>query len=500
MIYFHISMSVPVLIVTSPLNSLETVTLLSRLSIYNQSKILIIDTIGHIFNNPNEFYETINLNKEKWSTSNLLVLTTLTAKLKRFLNATFTTEFHNIYGKMSGNESTAGASVNLTERETNEEAIINLLETRLNGVDQHNADAILVHFNETELNLIASVLEKLFNGTCRPIQTESMSNVVSSLDAHNNTNDIAKLENATRAADGGNKPLEMCAPNNNNNSLSKCELFLHEKATLLANSTRTPNIPKLVCEQIQLWRWRQQNPQHQFVQNNKSNSVPSTLNRNVNNLGKNRTATDEQESHIHAEWNANRNSGTTNSENSQPNQIDAKFSGYFPFFDFIVTKLALSYNLTVNYNNQSSSFVNAVAAAALNDTVSVIGDTVDFCVLELRSNRASAGGNDDSNNGGSSSSRSFKSFDSDFFPNRTNQTHLSAAFVWRPVLILRQSELNQNIFVTHPLLTFGYHSWFLDNTYKFWTCGLLCWILAGIVILLLVCILVASITFGLAIR
>lgn len=501
-LYSKISMFISVLIITSPLNSPETLALLKRLSIYNQSKVLIIDTIGNIFNNPNKFYETINRNKGKWLTSNLLVLTTLTAKLRRFLNATLPTEFHNIYyGKMNGNASIAGVSVDFST--ANEGVVIKLLEERLSGHDQRNVDisdgSILVHFNETELNLIASVLEKLFNGTCRTIHTKSMSNaVVSSFDAHNNTNNMEKLENTSRA-DGGNKPLELCATNNN--SLSKCELFLHERATLLANSTRSPDIKKLLCEQIQLWRLG--NPQHQFVQNNKSNSVPSILNRNVNNLGKNRTATAEQEFQIRAaatattttttavESNVNRNSDATSSEfvNSISNQIDAKFSGYFPFFDFIVTKLALSYNLTVNYNNHSSSFVNA----ASNDTVSTMaGDTFDFCVLVLRSNQASAGDYNVSNNNDTSYNFGWNIF--------LDRNHPPTPFVWRPVLILEQSELHQNIFVTHPLLSFGYHSWFFDNTHKFWTCGLLCWILAGIVILLLVCILVASITFGLAIR
>lgn len=73
------------------------------------------------------------------------------------------------------------------------------------------------------------------------------------------------------------------------------------------------------------------------------------------------------------------------------------------------------------------------------------------------------------------------------------------SFVWRPLLILQQNQLNQHLFYTHPLLP-GYHHWLLDNSTRFWKCGLICWILAGIVCLLLICIVMASVTVVIAIR
>lgn len=509
---------------------------MKQLSVYNRSKILIIDIIGNIFNNHSKFYKTINQHKGNRLTNNLLVLTTLTAGLKKFLNATFTTEFNNIYGKMSDEPMAVFAlkptstTVNDSNdnNNVNESAVINLLEKRLNEYGRRDAyksavaDNILVHFNESELNLIASVFEKLYNNSCRlatttktttstAIHAESVSNVaVSSHDMYNETNKFKKLGNATRA-DGVSESLPTCA--SNNNSLSKCEIILRERAILFANSTRTRDITKVLCEQIQLWR--QQNPlllsppplPHQR-QNNKSNSVPNILNRNVNNLGKNLanttiTATTKEErpnDGLHGNL-----ISATSSEfvNLIPNQLDAEFSEYFPFFDFIVTKLVLSHNLTVNYNNQSgSSFVTAApnGSKSASESVTATGNTYhfdntfDFCILELHLNEASSIGNVNGNNNNSSSS-SNNNTDAPL-----NRTHITTTFVWRPVLILRQNELHQNIFVTHPLLPYRYPSWFFDNTHKFWTCGLLCWILAGIVILLLVCILVATITFGLAIR
>lgn len=494
------------LIITSPLNSFETLTLLNQLSAYNRSKILIIDIIGNIFNKQHAFYKTINLQKRKWLTSNLLVLTTLTGKLKRFLNATFATEFHNIYG----HDESMHPIFPVKSLTINESYVINLLTQRLDGHGQRHSNSsdenILVHFNKTELNLIASVFEKLLNNdSCRAmrnrlIQSESVSNVASSSDIHNEPNEkIAKLVNSIRA-DGVNESLLTCAPNNN--SLSKCETFLREKATiLLANSTRTFDIAQVLCKQIQLWRQQntvpnQQNrEQQQQHQSHKSKSVPNILNRKVYSLEKNRTT-------IGIELNTiDRNANDTNTNlisatsdefvNLIPNQIDAEFSEYLPFFDFIVMKLALSHNLTVNYNNQSTG---GFATTTSNGTTSTAGDTFDFCILELSLNQTSVNSFDKNND------------DADTIANTNythasiNRTQIASTFVWRPILIIRQSELHQNIFVTHPLLSMGYHSWFFDSTHKFWTCGLLCWILAGIVILLLVCILVASITFGLAIR
>lgn len=501
------------LIITSPLNSHETITLLNQLSGYNRSKILIIDIIGNIFNKQHAFYKTINHHKKEWLASNLLVLTSLTGRLKRFLNATFTTEFHNIYG--NGHDETIHSALEpLKSMAVSESWVINLLAKRLNGYGQqrdayNSDDNILVHFNKTELNLIASVFEKLLNNdSCRTMGSahsrqaaESVSNVASSTDVHQQPNKMAKLANATRADGGVNETLLTCAPNNN--SLSKCETFLREKASMLQpNSTRTLDITKVLCKQIQLWlqynaepNLKQGEEEQQLVQHHKSNRVPNFLNRIVNSLGKNRTTTDAGADPI------DRNANDTNTNlisatskefvNLIPNQVDATFSEYLPFFDFILTKLALSHNLTVNYNNQSGGFATATPNGTASTTA---GDTFDFCILELGLNQTSVDSYDRDNDD-TDPINSSNYTDAPFDP-----TYISSAFVWRPVLILRQSELHQNIFVTHPLLSVGYHSWFFDNTHKFWTCGLLCWILAGIVILLLVCILVASITLGLAIR
>lgn len=536
------------LIVTSPLNSHETLKLLTQLSGYKRSKVLIIDTVGNIFNNQHEFYQTINHQSDEWLPSNLLVLTMLTTKLKRFLNATFSTEFHNIYGNTMDDEWMqsptlhGAAESNIT---SNESFIINLLMKRMIGIgqmddaadaDDNSDDNVLVHFNKTELNLIATVFEKLwFDGSCRrssmasaaatqtaKTETKNVSNVASTNAAatqnvYNQSNKIGEFVNASRAH-GANETLPMCAPNNN--SLSKCEMFLRDRAAnFFANSTRTLDITKVFCKQIQLWwqksavqpqsnrrvtQHQQQQPQSQ--RHHKSNkNVPKILNRKVNRLEENRaTATTARTTTATvadaADTNTKRTSANTSGEfvNFMPNQVDATFAEYFPFLDFIVAKLALSHNLTVNYNNQSSADGGSGGFEA-NATPSTAGEIFDFCVLELRVKQmTAAAGGSSGRSDAATTITNIANYTDDVSLNGTNIPTIK--FVWRPILILQQNELHQNIFVTHPLLSIGYHSWFFDNTHKFWTCGLLCWILAGIVVLLLICIFVASITFGLAIR
>ncbi|XP_059611066.1 uncharacterized protein LOC132257996 [Phlebotomus argentipes] len=73
-----------------------------------------------------------------------------------------------------------------------------------------------------------------------------------------------------------------------------------------------------------------------------------------------------------------------------------------------------------------------------------------------------------------------------------------STFGWRPFLILQQNHINHQVFTTHPLLR-GFRDWGLDTS-QFWTCGTLCWGVIGLAIFLLLCIIVASVTAGIAVR
>lgn len=454
-----------VMIITSPLNAPDTLLLLDQLTAYNHSKILIIDIIGTIFNKQNDFYKSITRNKDKWLTNNLLVLTTLTDKLKRFLNATFTTEYKNIYGKSetqttsTTEEATPAASVvdrNAIDANADHHHERNVLQLLMDSVanrkkkiddddddnsnnedevddnddaDGSTGDANFINsFNEIQLHAVLNLFHaKFFNGNCTHKAPSDSPN---------------KLENVSESATTNQTTrFGPCPPNAN--SLMKCETYLRATLKMAAMPAPGPAANATVlCEQIARHVHR------------------------VNGDDRNKR---------HANWSVGSGGENVTQEfiHLIPHQNDTKFSEYFTFFDFIVAKLAKTNNLSVNYSTAAAPASNV--AAAVNGGGGGAGgaggaDIFDFCVLDFHVSRFIV-----------------------------NQTAATTAFVWRPFLILRQSEINQNLYITHPLIV-GYHNWFFDGSSRFWTCGLLCWILAGIVLLLLICILVAGVTFGLAIR
>lgn len=80
---------IPVLIVCSPLNSPATSRIINQFKHYQNTKILLIDIIGNIFNHENQLYKTFNISDY----DNLLVLTILTEKFKYILNTKYHVEF-----------------------------------------------------------------------------------------------------------------------------------------------------------------------------------------------------------------------------------------------------------------------------------------------------------------------------------------------------------------------------------------------------------------------
>lgn len=80
---------VSVLIVCSPLNSPATSRIINQFKHYQNTKILLIDIIGNIFNHENQLYKTFNTSDY----DNLLVLTILTEKFKYILNSKYHVEF-----------------------------------------------------------------------------------------------------------------------------------------------------------------------------------------------------------------------------------------------------------------------------------------------------------------------------------------------------------------------------------------------------------------------
>lgn len=79
--------------------------------------------------------------------------------------------------------------------------------------------------------------------------------------------------------------------------------------------------------------------------------------------------------------------------------------------------------------------------------------------------------------------------------NAANETVLG----WRPFLILQQNQLNHRLFTTHSVLP-GAYDWVIHPVELFWTCGLLCWGVIAMVVLILSVIIAASIGTGIAVR
>lgn len=85
---FH-SFCISVVIVCSPLNSPTTNRIINQYKYYQQTKILLIDIIGNVFNYENRLYKSLNTTEH----NDLLVLTILTQKFKHILNRKYHVEF-----------------------------------------------------------------------------------------------------------------------------------------------------------------------------------------------------------------------------------------------------------------------------------------------------------------------------------------------------------------------------------------------------------------------
>lgn len=77
------------MIVCSPLNSPTTNRIINQYKYYQQTKILLIDIIGNVFNYENRLYKSLNTTEH----NDLLVLTILTQKFKHVLNSKYHVEF-----------------------------------------------------------------------------------------------------------------------------------------------------------------------------------------------------------------------------------------------------------------------------------------------------------------------------------------------------------------------------------------------------------------------
>lgn len=489
-----------VLIIAAAINANDTLALLNQLGPYTRSKILVIDTVGTVFNEHSEFYRTINRNRDKWMTGNLLVLTTLTAKLKHFLNATFTDDYNKIYGTTSpdsphsfNDAETFAIARTIVQRLSDASANRSATATERQWPISDDRDAVnwLLQFSELELNSMTVIFEKFSRVECHRTMTTKTADLGGTTtaateettasrqtwqtttdvnDNNNNNNRRNSSKTITKtmynngaagsvaadtAANAGDSDGGACT--SHNYTLVECMEFVRNNGNHLTNVTLGQDVLQLFCQQLA--EYIQRSKMHRTRLTSPISPPASPAN------------------YLRTDWIPINFSAPTN---TNATAFDHNLND---FLEFTAIRLMQTYNFTVNYNKSSGS---AAAIDAPNRSkVHANDEVLDFCLLDVR-------------------------LHTNELVNRTQTqqmatttTHSNAAATaigWRPVLILRQNELNQSNFVMHPLLAIIDNTWFIDSTHKFWTCGLLCWILAGIVILLLACILIGSITLGLAIR
>lgn len=80
-------------------------------------------------------------------------------------------------------------------------------------------------------------------------------------------------------------------------------------------------------------------------------------------------------------------------------------------------------------------------------------------------------------------------------PGTVNDT----TFSWRPIFIVQQHQINKQIFAAHPVMT-TYSDWFYQSMNIYWSCGLQCWIITTLALILIFISMVVSIAVGIAVR
>lgn len=425
------------IIITTPLNSHETLTILNHLKIYNHSKIVIIDILGTVFNIKNDFYKNLNENKQKWLTNNLFVLTTLTDKFKRFLHATFTNEYKQMYNEPADEID----DLKINEIIWNVDAINN---KNLTTSPQSTYEQLNKRFKRDEIEdtAIQLIIKMLNDNDVDDSFIDIIKNVNSLMEMNIKLDDSSSIEIIMHklisdTCDNANEKY----PNNNSNiNLTKfCAnlIFNKLKCKLILNNDKFDVNEMTINRELKSWCKYFKN---KTIDQNASDEI-NTINENLLNL--------------------------------IPNHNQTKFSEFFNLFDFIVTTLTSMEiidsinldNLTSTTPSSSSPLSVSPASSSSSSPASVHTNAYDFCVLDFQLTQIEA--------------------------------NTTTTFVWRPFLFLKQ-QVNQNQYITHPLLSS--FNWIYESPNQFWACGILCWILAGLLLLFFICVVVASVSIGITIR
>lgn len=332
---------ISVLIISTSINSPETITILNRMENYTQTKTLLIDVTGAIFNKRNDFFrQPINADRQtknqNYTKSHLFVLTILTEKLKQFLNNSLNSDFLKVFNQSERDNnmmmvdekpptthvsvppsSSARQSLQFSGRQKRydngfDDAIIELIRNYTAAIQQNSKINLSTLLSSAQVRTAAAS-----NGN----GSRSSSSVV-----------VAKLEQSL---------VDMCAgkrcENSINSDISICENIFK------SNRSIANEVIKSVCEQL------------------------TATNHNANNRSRNGAPL----LNVRHTKNRKRNAAGYEQLNEQQPPSPVSFGEFFSLFDFIAATML---------NDATNNGFNTTSSTAANGSIPI---KFDFIVLDF---------------------------------------------------------------------------------------------------------------------
>lgn len=413
---------------------------------YNQTKTLLIDMTGAIFNKRNDFFHQQNyFNKPHWKNLNytkhhLFVLTILTEKLKQFLNSSLNADFLKVYNQsesdnilLINNEkllSLINKNISIQD-ETNNESIKFLSATLAGRQKRNNFDNTIIQLIKNYTSVIQENYLKInFTKTKRNSLNQ---NRKSEILEHNNKNTIQRNKMK-------NNLLNLCTGNSCENSINSHISFCEN---ILKLNRSIDNVAiKSICKQLAI---EQSDEKIINVTSNSDKSDSNNSSKSEKFINKNVKRSVNRDS----KQSLNETQPRTEYYTKSDQRPIVSFGEFFNLFDFIASTMLNDAKRPKNASDNSSFPIK-----------------FDFIVLDFHT----------------------------ILLNRSIET-----IEWRPYLILQQNQINQRLFTTHHVggtSTIDYADWMLNQTNIWWTCGIRCWSITTLAMIIFIVSIVASVIIG----
>ncbi|XP_075146440.1 uncharacterized protein LOC142220913 [Haematobia irritans] len=441
------------IIITAAMNDDSTLRLLSLLEPLQYTKVLLIDIVATSFNAENSFYKYLTrINPDSALMSNLLLLTVLSDNYRHFLNVAFDDNgielVQNFRQKRHRKEIVTPTNPALSSHV---------------GDNEENIDWP-IHLDKSAAEVLLDKLETDASATPTTIQTEAEMTV-----------DNHPKEPKASVANVTHNKLELLGEwiarcpfvNESLGDLNEICLNYHQCLDPVGGGKRNESITLMIAdlcqthfmehEQHLIERLRSFIDFFNFYDFLIANVLPTNVNRAPR---------------VNATFNLGE-------ENTSAKAVINE-SEHVPKYDFIVLDVVRKGSQTGPTSAPSN------VKSTTNDIVNSTGNQQSFNTttsakspIYLESTASTP-----NHNGG---------------PSAQPIEGLTAAFKWRPLLILEQHEIHLKTYITHSIRP-GYDDWLLVSTAQLWQCGSICWAIIAISASLLVAIIVASVAAGIAMR